>query len=259
MMKFLIKFLMCCAVILLPVILPSVVMAEKATFIFGAASTQLPLTEAISLFEKRSGHKLRSSFAGSSTLAKQIAQGAPAGLFLSANAQWVSYLEKLGLISEGGAQPYLSNRLVVVAYGDQANRSESLDLQQLPSWLGDGRLALADPDHVPAGIYAKAALENMGLWDRLKSRIIRAQSVSSALMSVARGEAPLGIVYHTDVGRRKNVSIITQIPENSHPVIIYTLAKITDYNSPVIDAFYEFLKTPEGVAIFVKYGYVQLP
>ena len=180
--------------------------------ILAAASSAHAIDEAIGQFDAGPEDRVVASYAGTSALARQIESGAPADIFLAANAAWMDHVEALGLIEPGSRQPLAGNRLVfVTGDSDMApfEPSASLDLGAL---LAGGRLAIGNPDHVPAGIYARQALEALGLWPEAKERLAPAADVRAALALVARGEAPLGIVYATDAIRVPDIHVVAPVP-----------------------------------------------
>jgi molybdate transport system substrate-binding protein len=230
--------------------------AQPATVtVFAAASTTNALTEIGQLFERQGQGRMLASFASSSTLAKQIENGAPAEIFLSANEKWMDYLERNNLVQPGSRVDYLGNRLVLVAPADSRLQAEIKPGFPLLEWLGQGRLSVGDPDHVPAGIYAKAALTKLGVWEPVEPRLARAADVRGALALVERGEAPLGIVYATDAAIAPQLQVAGVFPEDSHPAIVYPLALVGEKTSPTARAFYVFLRGPEAKAIFTRYGF----
>lgn len=231
--------------------------AEPETVtVFAAASTTNAVTEIGRLFENRKTKKFRSSFASSSTLAKQIVQGAPADVYISANIKWMDYLETKKMIAPSTRFDLLSNRIVLIAPKVSAiNQIEihpGLDLVKL---LGDGRLSMGDPDHVPAGIYGMRALKKLGLWSGIEKRVARAKDVRAALALVERGETPLGQVYATDAAISDKVKVVGIFPQASHPPIIYPVAVVAGSKSKAAEQFIEFLKGPEAKALFEKYGF----
>ena len=230
--------------------------AQPATVtVFAAASTTNAITDIGNLFESQGKGKIQASFASSSTLAKQIESGAPAEVFLSANEKWMDYLEEKKLVQPGSRLDYLGNSLVLVAPADSQLKAEIKPGFPLLDWLGQGRLAVGDPDHVPAGIYAKAALTKLGVWDKIEPRLARAADVRGALALVERGEAPLGIVYATDAAIAPQLQVAGVFPEDSHPAIVYPLALVGEKAGPTARAFYVFLRGPEAKAIFTRYGF----
>jgi molybdate transport system substrate-binding protein len=223
--------------------------------VFAAASTTNAITDIIALFTAENKGRVTASFASSSTLAKQVNQGAPADVYLSANPKWMGFLEKNHVIEPGTRFDLLGNRLVLIAPLDSnmgVTISPGFDLAGL---LGQEKLAMGDPDHVPAGIYGKQALTALGVWEGVASKVARSKDVRAALMLVERGEAPLGIVYATDAAISKKVKVVALFPENTHPAITYPVALVAGKATPGARAFLEFLKTSASGAVFEKYGF----
>jgi molybdate transport system substrate-binding protein len=189
------------------------------------------------------------SYGASSALAKQIENGAPADIFISADLDWMDYVEKKGLLAPGTRRNLLGNRLVLIAPARQPLKIEPGP--GLPKALGGGRLALAEPHTVPAGKYAKAALEKLGVWDQVKGRIAPADNVRAALLLVARGEAPLGVVYRTDANAEPNVVVAGTFPADSHPPIVYPVAALKGGKAGLLD----ILTSDKARAIFEKHGF----
>jgi len=233
-------------------------MAEEL-LIFAAASLQDALGAAAQFYKRKTGVTVVASYAGSSTLARQIAQGAPADAFISANTRWMDYLEAAGRIEGGSRADLLRNRLVLIA-----PRSSPVQLSIAPRFplaqaLGEGWLAMADPDHVPAGLYGKAALETLGVWRSVAARIARTDNVRGAVALVARGEAPLGIVYRTDVLAVEHVRIVAEFPQDTHPAIVYPGAVIADSKHKArAREWLAFLRSTEAAAVFKQYGFAVL-
>ncbi|MDL2267655.1 molybdate ABC transporter substrate-binding protein [Desulfovibrio sp. OttesenSCG-928-G15] len=241
-----------------PLVLAHPVMAKgKALIVFAAASTTNAITEIGVLYKQKGLGEITPSFASSSTLAKQIEQGAPADLFLSANTRWMQYLDDKNLVDATSRKDLLYNRIALVVPADSKTRN--IDIQQgadLVSLLGaDGKLAVGDPEHVPVGMYGKQALEKLGLWDSIKDRIAPTKDVRAGLALVERGEVPLGLVYSSDVAASDKVRIIGIFPADSHPEIVYPVAAIAGKNVDAAKAFIGFLSSPEAAAIFKKYGF----
>lgn len=225
--------------------------------VFAAASTTDALTDIGALYQEKGLGSVKASFASSSTLAKQIEQGAPADVFLSANLSWMEYLEARNMIAEGSRTDLLRNQIVLIvprasAAGPVTIGPESDLLELLGS---EGRLAIGDPEHVPVGQYGKEALQNLGLWTAVKDRIAPMKDVRAGLALVERGEAPLGIVYESDVAASDKVRIIGVFPQGSHTEVVYPVGAIAGNSEDAGKAFIEFLKTPEALAIFKKYGF----
>lgn len=238
------------------VMLPAVALADQVT-VFAAASMKNAMEEVSEKFNEATGHDLAVSLAGSSALARQIQQGAPADLFISANPGWMDALEADGLIEPEMRVDLLGNAIVLIAHGeaDKVEIGPELDLTGV---LGENRLAMAMVDAVPAGIYGKAALESLGLWDAVAPKVAQADNVRAALALVATGEAPLGIVYATDAAATDKVSVIGTFPADSHPPIVYPAAAVTGHDNPAVIAFLEFLGTPAARAAFEAQGFTVL-
>lgn len=229
---------------------------QKVT-VFAAASTTNAMTEVGDLFEKQNMGKVIFSFAAASTLAKQIEQGAPADIFISANKEWMDYLDTRKLLEPGTRFDFLSNVLVLIA--PVTSPIDHIDLvrgQDLGKYLGDGLLSTGDPDHVPVGQYAKEALINSGMWQGIENRIARAKDVRAGLALVERDEAPLGIVYASDAKISGKVKVVGIFPEESHKPITFSVAIIAGKKSGVAGKFIEMLKSPEAKDIFTKYGFI---
>jgi len=239
------------AVLLL--VLAAPVQAAGQVTVFAAASTTNAVQAVLDAFRKAHPETdVRASFAASSTLAKQIARGAPADIYLSANVGWMDYLEDRGAIDPASRVDLLGNRLVLVA---SPMSPVSGDLAKLPAALGDRRLAIGDPEHVPAGIYAKQALQSLGLWAELRDKTAFAANVRAALALVGRGEAAAGIVYATDAGISDQVSTRATLPADSHPPIRYPLARVDGADSPDVQALYDFFRSNRAEAIFQDHGF----
>jgi molybdate transport system substrate-binding protein len=224
--------------------------------VFAAASLKNALDEVSGNWSKQSGIEVRTSYAASSALAKQIEESAPADLFLSADLQWMDYIEKKNLVRAGTRQSLLGNSLVIVAAKDSKIGNlavnDKLDLAKL---LGDGRLSVAGVEAVPAGRYAKAGLTKLGLWAPVEKKLAEAENVRAALALVSRGEAPLGIVYSTDAAADKGVKIVGTFPADSHPAIIYPVAVLNGSKNAQAESYRKYLSSPEAVEVFRKHGF----
>lgn len=225
--------------------------------LFAAASTTDAVNEIAEAFAAKTGGSMRPVLASSSTLARQISQGAPADIFLSANVEWMDHLDQQQLLAADSRAPLLSNRLVLIAPADSALQLRLAPGLPLRDLLGGGRLAVGDPAHVPAGIYARQALEALGLWDQVADRLAQAANVRAALALVDRGEAVAGVVYETDAAISPRVKIVDAFPDDVTPPITYPLAIVTGHDRPAVRAAYEFLKSDEATAIFAKYGFTR--
>ena len=233
--------------------------AGASLLVYGAASLTDALGDAARVFGERTGIDVNTSFASSSVLAKQIEAGAPAGVFICADPEWMDYVAQRGLLKPGSRRDLLGNRLVLIAPADSTVALQLRPGARLAAALGaGGRLASGDPDAVPAGRYARAALTKLGLWKQVATRLVRAENVRAALEYVARGEAPLGIVYRTDALADKRVRIVDTFPADSHPPIIYPVA-VTAEAGPAAVQFATFLESPAARQIFMRYGFEPLP
>jgi len=239
---------------LLALLLPVPAAAQtQAITVFAAASLTDSLKRVAEAYKARTGAAVTLSFGASSTLARQIEQGAAADLFLSADTDWMDYLEKAGQIAPGTRKDVLGNALVLVAASDAKPAPHIAPGFDLADALGNGRLAMADPASVPAGKYGKAALMTLGVWDKVAPKVVQAENVRVALEYVARGEAPFGIVYATDA-KVAPVKVVGRFPANTHPPIVYPVA-LTRNAAPAARAFLTFLQGPEARAIFAKAGF----
>lgn len=231
--------------------------APRDVMVFAAASLANVLGDLDNSFTARTGIRVTSSLAASSTLAKQIEAGAPADVFLSADLQWMDYLQQRGLVRQSSRHDLVGNSLVLIAPAGSLLRvriERGFDLAKL---LGGGRLAVADPDSVPAGIYAREALEKLGVWGGVAPRLVRAENVRAALEYVARGDAPLGIVYRTDAIVEKQVRVVGVFPANSHAPIVYPVA-LTDRAGAQAVRYLAFITSAQARPIFRKWGFEPL-
>lgn len=221
-------------------------------------SAAASLTEALDAvarkYEQQAGSRVLTTYAASPALARQIENGAPADIFISADSEWMDYLSNRQAIDQASRRNLVGNRLVLIAPAGAALQLKSLTAPLLIQALGNGRLAMADPQTVPAGRYGKAALTWLGAWPQVAPRVIPAEHVRAALTYVARGEAPLGIVYRTDALAEKRVRIVAEFPAQSHGPIAYPAA-LTARASPAGGAFFEWLVAPEARAIFKAHGF----
>jgi molybdate transport system substrate-binding protein len=225
--------------------------------VFAAASLTDALAEVDRAFTARTHIEVRASFAASSVLAKQIEAGAPADVFFSADLDWLDYLQKRGLLKVGSRRDVLGNALVLIAPADSPVHLKIAPRFDLAGTLAGGRLATGDPDSVPVGRYARAALTQLGVWDGVAARLVRAENVRAALEYVARGEAALGIVYRTDAQAEKRVRVVDTFPADTHPPIIYP-AVLTSGARARAPQLLDFLSSDEARGIFVRYGFTPL-
>jgi molybdate transport system substrate-binding protein len=224
---------------------------------FAAASLTDALNEVGKAYKAKTGNDVVFSFAASSVLAKQIEASGGADLFMSADSDWMNYLDKKGLIQHDTRADLLGNHLVVVAPADQSVSLMVDGKFDFAGALHGGKLAVADPASVPAGKYAKASLTQLGAWDAVKDQLAPAENVRAALAYVARGEAPLGIVYTTDAMAEKKVHVVAILPDSTHAPIVYPAALVKDAK-PEAKAFLAFLSGPQAHKIFEKDGFVLL-
>jgi molybdate transport system substrate-binding protein len=228
---------------------------RTALTVFAAASLKESLDEAAAAYEKQTGVPVRVSYAASSALARQIEQGAPADAFFSADLEWMDYLQQRDKLEPATRRNLLGNQLVLVA--PKASKAR-VDLKRPATFLaalGDGRLAVGQTQTVPAGKYAKASLESLSLWNGVKARLAESESVRAALMLVARGETPLGIVYASDAKAEPAVRVVATFPEESHPPIIYPVAALRGPRSAQATQFVQWLASPAADAIFTRRGF----
>ena len=230
--------------------------AAGSLTVFAAASLTNSLNDIGKLFIEKNKGAFAPSYLSSSILAKQIENGAPANVFISADEKWMDYLANKKLIDPATRFNLVGNRLVLIApAGSKQGKVEIAQGFKLAGLLAGGKLAMGDPAHVPAGIYGKQALEALGVWQSVEGNVARASNVRAALVLVERGEAPFGIVYATDAAITKKVKVVGVFPENSHPPIVYPAALVAGHETPEARSFLEFLKTPQARAIFEKYGF----
>ena len=230
--------------------------ADTGPLVFAAASLRESMNEAADAFAATGAPKPVVSFAGSSTLAKQIENGAPADLFVSADEAWMDYLADKKLIVPASRAPFVSNKLVLIAPAGQPLKVDIKKGFALDKLLGDGKLAMADPNSVPAGRYGKAALIKLGVWPSVESKVVQGEDVRAALTFVERGEARAGIVYSTDAEASQKVTVAGLFPANSHAPISYPLALIAGRSNPDAVKFRTFLLSAKGKAIFAKHGFI---
>ncbi|MEO6380347.1 MAG: molybdate ABC transporter substrate-binding protein [Caulobacteraceae bacterium] len=231
------------------------VAAHAGPLVFAAASLREAMNEAADSFAATGAAKPVVSFAGSSTLAKQIENGAPADLFVSADEAWMDYLAEKKLIVPASRAPFLSNKLVLIAPAGQPLKVDIKRGFPLAKLLGDGRLAMADPNSVPAGRYGKAALIKLGAWPAVEAKVAQAEDVRAALTFVERGEARAGIVYSTDAQASQKVTVVGVVPAGSHPPISYPLALVAGRSNADAAKFRAYLLSAKGKAIFAKHGF----
>jgi len=227
-----------------------------AVTVYAAASLKDALDELAKRFETASGNRVVAVYGGSNTLAKQIESGAPADVFISADLDWADYLDSRQLLRAGSRVNLVGNELVLVAPAASTSALRIAPGFPLAAALGDGKLAMANPASVPAGKYGKQSLEALGVWAAVERHIVRADNVRAALVFVARGEAPFGIVYRTDALADKGVRIVDVFPQRSHAPIVYPAAIVAASKSSEAAALSAFLRAEAARATWQKYGFV---
>lgn len=234
---------------------PSAAADAAGVTVFAAASLKDALDEASRRFDVATGNRTTISYGASSALALQIEHGAPADIFASADADWMDYLQERKLIRTESRVNLLSNRLALISPAASAIRIGISPGFPLARVLGSDRLAMADPDHVPAGKYGRAALESLGVWTSVAAKVARSENVRAALALVARGEAPLGIVYSSDALAERKVRIVDEFPVSSHPRIVYPAALTAASRSAAASRLLVFLRAPAARAVWLKHGF----
>ena len=232
--------------------------AQEKVTVFAAASMKNALDACNAAWTAETSKETVVSYAASSALAKQIESGAPADIFISADLDWMKYLADKNLVKTDTQTKLLGNRIVLVAPREGAQPVEIGQGFDLAALLGDGKLAMGAPDSVPAGKYGKAALEKLGAWPSVESKVAGAESVRAALALVSRGEAPYGIVYQTDAAADPGVAIVGTFPEDTHPPIIYPIAVLTESKAPDAAAYLDYLKSDKAAPFFEKEGFTVL-
>lgn len=234
------------------------VAAEKVT-VFAAASLTNALNEIAAQYKQETNNQVVASYASSSTLARQIEQGAPANLFISADQQWMDYVIDKQLMVKNTRYTLLGNELVLIA--PKASKLDKVEINQQTDWkklLDGGRMAVGDPDHVPVGIYAKESLEKLGAWDTVNPMLARTNNVRSGMALVERDEAPLGIVYGSDAVASDKVKVVGIFPADTHKPVEYPMAIVKGQDNSATSQFYDYLKTPQAAVIFKQYGFSPL-
>jgi molybdate transport system substrate-binding protein len=230
----------------------------KGPVVFAAASLKDALDAINAAWVKNGRKQTVISYAGSSVLAKQIEGGAPADIFVSADLDWMDYLAERNLIKTDTRFNLLSNTLILIAPKDSTLRTEIAPGFDLAGLLGDGKLAMANTDSVPAGKYGKAALTTLGVWGSVKDKVAQAENVRAVLTLVSRGEAPLGIVYATDANADPNVKVLGTFPAGAHPPIIYPVTVLAKPTHPDAQGFVDYLRTDTAAKLFEEQGFTVL-
>ena len=218
--------------------------------VFAAASLRNALDDTVAAYEKSGGGAIKVSYAASSALAKQIENGAPADIFISADLDWMTDVEKSNAIKADTRANLFGNVLVLVEPADSAKTIDIKPGFPLAAMLGDGRLAMANPDSVPAGKYGKAALQKLGIWESVESKVASAEDVRAALLFVSRKEAPFGIVYQTDAAADKGVKVAGVFPADTYPPIIYPAAMTASSKNPDAAKFLAYIHSDAARPFF---------
>lgn len=230
--------------------------AREDIFVYAAASLTNVVGDVLDACTLEHSEPVKVSFASSSVLAKQIDHGAPAAIFLSANAAWMNYLDERDLLMPGTRRRVAGNTLVMIAPASSPLADNLTPADVLAVLPADGRVAMGDPDHVPAGIYAKAALEHMGAWETVRERAARSATVRAALALVETGAAPLGIVYATDALVSRGMRTVAAFPPASHPPILYEAALIRERDTPAANRLFDCILGIDASRVFARHGFV---
>jgi molybdate transport system substrate-binding protein len=228
----------------------------KPVVVYAAASLKNALDTISAGWQRTPGYKAQITYAASSTLAQKIEQGAPADVFISAGSDWMDYLAERKLVGEPKA--LVGNRLVLIAPRESKVEVLFKDPESLLTALGDGQLAVATVDSVPAGRYARESLESLGLWEKLSGRLMQADDVRAAMELVAAGKAPLGIVYVTDAEVEPRVRIVNVFAQTRHKPIVYQAAEVSRSKNPEAQAFLRYLSSPAARGVFAVNKFVKL-
>ncbi|WP_394243736.1 molybdate ABC transporter substrate-binding protein [Vibrio astriarenae] len=230
--------------------------AQQSVTVFAAASMTDALDVIATEFEQQTGVTVKRSYASSSVLARQIAQGAPADIYISANERWMDYLLEQKAVVADSVVSLVENQLVlVVPYRGESQEIDIDSASTIFKLLQGTRLAVGDPKHVPAGIYTQQAFESLGMWNDLQAHLARANNVRSALLWVERGEANVGVVYKTDAMVSDKVAIVGKFPESSHDAIRYPIAQVAGRDSDAAESFYQYLISNEAKMVMAQYGF----
>jgi molybdate transport system substrate-binding protein len=233
--------------------------AKPDVVVFAAASLKTALDKLSPVWTAETGGEVKASLAASPQLAKQIEEGAPADVFVSADLKWMDYLDKAGQIDPATRRTLLGNRLVLIAHGKDAKPLALAKGVDIAGAIGGGKLAMAFIDSVPAGIYGKAALTSLGAWDKVSASVVQADNVRAALTLVARGEATHGIVYATDAAIADNVTVVGTFPADSHEPIVYPIAVVKSSKSPeAAKRYIDFLASAKAREVFTGFGFTVL-
>ena len=249
------RLLLLVAILMWPLLGAASAVAQPAVIVFAAASLKEALDEVAVQFEAISDAKISISYGGSSSMARQIQYGAPAQIFIPANPAWMDVVQQNGLLVAQSRVDLLGNQLVLIAGKDAQISLEFGPDMDLIGALNGGRLAMALVDAVPAGIYGRAALRALGVWDQVQCQTAQTDNVRAALRLVSVGAAPLGIVYATDAAADPSVRVLGVFPGESHPPIVYPVARLARDDTAAARAFYTYLTGPAARAVFDRHGF----
>ncbi len=229
--------------------------AAESVLVFAASSTEGAIGEVAELYRARTGVRVVGAYGSSGALARQIESGAPADIVIAADQGWADYLDRRGRLLPGARTVLLHNRLVLIAPA-----TSRLALAIAPGFalrpaLGDGRLAIADPAHAPAGAYAREALTRLGVWESVADRLAPVDNVRAVVALIERGEAPAGIAYATDAAITARVRVVAAFPPETHAPIAYPLAIVAGRDRPPVRAFFDFLQSAPARAVYLRLGF----
>jgi molybdate transport system substrate-binding protein len=248
----------CIALLLATAVTPPAFAQGKDLVVFAAASLKNALDDVNAAYRRDKGATATTSYAASSALAKQIEAGAPADIFISADLDWMDYLDQRKLIKPGTRANLLGNKIVLIAPAASAAAVTIKPSFPLAELLGDGRLAMADPASVPAGKYGKAALEALGVWSSVSGKVAPAENVRAALLLVARAETPFGIVYATDAAAETGVRVVGTFPKDTHPPIVYPVAIVAASANPAAASYLDYIESAAARPVFETQGFAVL-
>jgi molybdate transport system substrate-binding protein len=260
MKMFLLKYirLTAAALIVFSASIPIPARATESIVVYAAASSTNVVEEIIDLCGRKQAESIKTSLAASSVLAKQIHHGAPASVYLAANSAWMDYLQERGLLVAGSRHRLMGNSLVMIAPVSSPVPENLTPARVLAALPPDSRIAIGDPDHVPVGIYTKAALQHIDAWQYVQGRAARTANVRAALALVETGAAAAGIAYATDALISRKVRIVARFPNDSHPPIVYETAMIRGRDTPAVVRLYSCLRSADAARIFERYGFLAL-
>ena len=230
--------------------------SAKDILIFAASSLTLPLQQIITTYQNKNPHRVRVSFAASSTLARQISRGAPVDIYISANQRWMDFLTKTHPVIAQSKRRMLSNNLVIIAPANSYLVAKNINNKSIGNIIGDSRMGIGDPDHVPLGIYSQQALTRLNLWHPIKHRLARLTNARAVLTLVERGETEAGIVYKSDAHFNKNIKIIYRIPSTTHDQINYWAALTRAITPDASNHFFNILFDQNSKDVFKHHGFL---